>query len=407
MTGPTFGQRKIDNALVVQMSKHHRGPQVLIRDTELTGFFIRVSAQGRVSFGVAYTFNGCERRMSLGTYPELSVLAARKLALTRRAQAQTGIDPLEQRRDARDAAIAKKHEPTLSDLHDLYIDGHVTAQRANGESIRTASGVENEKRYWGLILARLGPKLRLSELTRTAVEKLHRDLSEHTPANANRVHASLRCALGLAVKAGWLPTNPAAGIARNPEHARERYLTIEEIARLRSAVNEHADQTSALIIWFALLTGARRGEILKARWQDIDLKTAVWTKPRATTKQRRLHRVPLSGEAVAVLRELRSLNPSIDLIIPGNPESVLTRLRRAWARIRREAALGDVRFHDLRHAHASILISRGCSLAVVGAALGHTQAQTTMRYAHLMDDALRDAANIVASVAVQSQVNLK
>lgn len=88
MTGPAFGQRKIDNALVVHMTKHHRGLQILIRDTEQSGFFVRVSARGQVSFGVAYSFDGRERRMSLGTYPELSVLAARKLATTRKAQVQ-------------------------------------------------------------------------------------------------------------------------------------------------------------------------------------------------------------------------------------------------------------------------------------------------------------------------------
>jgi integrase len=150
------------------------------------------------------------------------------------------------------------------------------------------------------------------------------------------------------------------------------------------------------------LTGARRGEILQARWPDIDLKTGVWMKPRLTTKQRRTHRLPLSADAVAVLRELRALSPSLDLVIPGNSETTLTRLKRAWNAIRKRARLEDVRFHDLRHAHASILISRGCSLALVGAALGHTQAQTTMRYAHLMDATLRDAVNELASIATRS-----
>ncbi len=399
MTGPAFGQRKIDNALVVQMTKHHRGSQILIRDSEQSGFFVRASARGQVSFGVAYSFDGRERRMSLGTYPELSVLAARKLATTRKAQAQLGTDPLQQRQEARQTALALKHAPTLADLHDLYMTQHVTASRPNGEPNRTRAGVDNERRYWKQILEGLGMKLKVADLTTANITKLHRDLSANAPANANRVYASLRCALGLALRSGWISHNPAVGIKPNHEESRERYLTEEEIARLRQAVDEHEDRASALLVWFALLTGARRGEILQARWPDIDLKTGVWVKPRATTKQRRMHRLPLSADAVAVLRDLRALNPSIDLVIPGNPETTLTRLRRAWGAIRKRANLEDVRFHDLRHAHASILISRGCSLAVVGAALGHTQAQTTMRYAHLMDDTLRDAANIVAAVA--------
>lgn len=391
-------KRKIDHSLVLELTSH-RGRELFIRDTSTDGFFVRVTPTGRVAFGVAYTFNGCERRMSLGTHPELSVLAARKLAVRCRAQAITGLDPLERRRNARDETLAAKHAPTMSDLRDHYFKTHVTEHRANGEPVRTPVGVKSEEQYWRDILRVLGPGLKVLDLTNAKIELLHRELSARAPVNANRVYASLRCALGMVLKAGWIDRNPAAGIRRNPEQARERYLTEEEISRLRQTIEQYPDRTSALIVWFALLTGARRGEIMKARWPDIDLKAGVWLKPRLTTKQRRVHRLPLSPDAVHVLRELRALSPSLDLVIPGNPETTLTRLRRAWTGIRQRACLEDVRFHDLRHAHASILISRGCSLAVVGAALGHTQAQTTMRYAHLMDSTLRDAANMVARVA--------
>jgi integrase len=397
-------KRKIDHALVVELTSH-RGAELLIRDTSTDGFFLRVTPTGRVAFGVAYTFNGRERRMSIGAHPELSVLAARKLAVRCRAQAITGQDPLEQRRSARKETLAAKRAPTLGDLRDHYFEAHITAYRANGEPVRARSSIKDEERYWRDILNTGGSNTKLAELTGERIEAIHRAISKRAPVAANRACASLARALGIAMKAGWIDCNPAVGIKRNPEEARARYLTEDEIVRLREAVDQNPDRASALIVWFALLTGARRGEILQARWPDIDLKAGVWMKPRLTTKQRRTHRLPLSADAVAVLRELRALNPSIDLVIPGNSETTLTRLKRAWNAIRRRAQLEDVRFHDLRHAHASILISRGCSLALVGAALGHTQAQTTMRYAHLMDGALRDAANLVASVAAPRRAN--
>lgn len=397
-------KRKIDHSLVVELTSH-RGAELLIRDTSTDGFFLRVTPTGRVAFGVAYTFNGRERRMSLGTHPELSVLAARKLAVRCRAQAITGQDPLEQRRNARKETLAAKRAPTLGDLRDHYFKTHITAFRANGEPVRARSSIKDEERYWRDILNTGDSNTKVVDLTSERIEAIHRAISKRAPVAANRACASLARALGIAMKAGWIDHNPAVGIRRNPEEARERYLTEDEMVRLRAVVDRHPDRVSTLIVWFALLTGARRGEILQARWPDIDLKAGVWMKPRLTTKQRRKHRLPLSADAVAVLRELRALNPSLDLVIPGNSETTLTRLKRAWNAIRRDAQLEDVRFHDLRHSHASILISRGCSLALVGAALGHTQAQTTMRYAHLMDDALRDAANTVATVAAARSVN--
>lgn len=373
--------------------------EIMVRDTITDGFFVRVSQGGRLSFGVAYCFAGKERRMTLGRHPELTVLAARKLAIKCRALAITGSDPLAQREASRRATREVECAPTMADLRTMYFETHVMAHRGNGEPKRSPEGVKNEVRYWRDILDVLGASTKIADLKADHVERMHRELSARAPANANRVHASLRCAIGLAIKKGWIDRNPAAGIIRNPEIPRERYLTQEEITRLRAAVEAHDDRVSALIVWFALLTGARRGEILKARWADIDLKVGVWVKPRATTKQRRHHRLPLSPEAIAALREIRTSAPSIDLVVPGNPESTLTRLKRAWTRIRRDAKLGDVRFHDLRHAHASILISSGCSLAVVGAALGHSQAQTTLRYAHLMDEPLRRATSLLGSFA--------
>lgn len=146
-----------------------------------------------------------------------------------------------------------------------------------------------------------------------------------------------------------------------------------------------------------LLTGCRRGEALTATWDQFDLEAGVWTKPSAHTKQRKLHRVPLSGAAVALLQGMRHEAAS-PFVFPGAPGKPLSCVKRTWEAVGAVAGLEGVRLHDLRHTYASVLVSAGLSLPVIGALLGHTQTQTTARYSHLMDDPLRLATEKAASI---------
>src|SRR5262245_10931159 len=122
----------------------------------------------------------------------------------------------------------------------------------------------------------------------------------------------------LAIRWEMRTDNPAVGFIRNPENPRERFLNIEEIGKVSDLLDHHPNQLMANIIRLLMLTGARRGEVLNAQWEQFDLDHAVWTKPAATTKQRRLHRVPISGAAVALLRSLRSTVPTdCPWVLPG------------------------------------------------------------------------------------------
>ena len=149
-----------------------------------------------------------------------------------------------------------------------------------------------------------------------------------------------------------------------------------------------------------LLTGARRGEALAAKWQDIDFKTGTWSKPAATTKQRKLHHVPLSEAALHLLRELRARVPAdVPWLFPTNGGGHRKDVKDSWTAISKAAGIPDVRVHDLRHPFASVLASGvGASLPLIGALLGHTSAQTTMRYSHLFDDVQRAAVNEAGAI---------
>ena len=146
----------------------------------------------------------------------------------------------------------------------------------------------------------------------------------------------------------------------------------------------------------ALLTGARRNELVKATWSQFDLKTGYWTKPSSHTKQKKTHRAPLRGAALELLKAIREdASKGETMVFPFRAK---LGVRAPWERVRQAADLPDVRFHDFRHSFASLLISDGVSLQVVGGLLGHSQAQTSMRYAHVADKALRDAAERVGKL---------
>jgi integrase len=136
---------------------------------------------------------------------------------------------------------------------------------------------------------------------------------------------------------------------------------------------------------------------LAARWAQFDLEAGVWVKPGATTKQKTEHEVPLSAAARQLLNQLYVAGA--EYVFPrrrGAGHRV--DIKKPWGAICKSANIGGLRIHDLRHSYASMLVSGGQSLPVIGALLGHTQPNTTARYAHLMDDPLRKATETVGAI---------
>ena len=233
------------------------------------------------------------------------------------------------------------------------------------------------------------------------IDRLLRQIAGGTPGKrgrkptpvraANRVGEILRKIFNLAIRWRIRTDNPAVGFARNAEAPLDRYLSTDEMGRLSAALDAHTNRRAAYAVRLILLTGARRGEVLSARWDQFDLDAAVWIKPAATTKQRRLHRAPISVSAAALLRTIRLRVPEdCEWVFPGDADGKpLQDIKRFWEDVRTKAHLPAVRIHDLRHPFASLLVSGGMTLPMIGKLLGHTQVQTTQRYAHLLDDPLR------------------
>lgn len=195
--------------------------------------------------------------------------------------------------------------------------------------------------------------------------------------------------------------NPTFGLSTAPDVQRDRFLTPEETQRLIASINVDENKVAAQAIMLLLLTGARRNEITHAKWDYVDWGKRTLLVP--ISKTGRPRSIALNGQALALLR---SITP-----IPGNPyifPSPVTgrpsaSLHFPWARIRERALLDDVRLHDLRHSFASFLVNQGVSLYVVQGLLGHTQPRTTQRYAHLAQDTLLEAAEVVGRVVIRSE----
>ena len=369
---------------------------------------------------VDYRAGGRQRRFTIGAYPDWSVQAARQAAKELKREVDAGFDPMGERHSERAA-------PTLQDVWQRYQAEHLPHKAPRAQ--------RDERSIWEkIILPRLG-KLKLSAIDHAAIDSLHRDITtiRGTPVRANRTIETLRKAFNLAIRWNWCERNPASGVRKNTEDKRSRYLNKTEIAALVQALNNHSEPMSVNAIKLLMLTGARRGEVLGATWAMFDFDNGVWTKPSAHTKQRRLHRVPLSGPALRLLAEMKEeaarkarkdgvlMSP---YVFPGTDGKPLTDIKRTWASVCLKAGLSEqvpkrvrngkppkgkdgklvmiaqpsVRMHDLRHSFASILVSAGASLPLIGQMLGHTQVQTTQRYAHLYDDPLRKAAEAVGEV---------
>lgn len=359
----------------------------ILYDTKVKGFGLRVQASGQRAFVFNYVTAGRERRITIGGYPAWSVAAARDHAAKLRRHVDAGGDPLGEREKAREA-------PTLSEFWPRYRD-EVSAKK------RPATH-RNEVSVWDrLILPALGQR-KMEVISHSDIDRLHAAISARTPVQANRVLATLRHAFNMAKRWGLVSDNPVTGTRQNPEEGRERYLTADELQALVSALEDKGQSAAALALRFIIATGCRKSEALKAPWAQIDLVAGVWTKPSSHTKQKRLHRVPLGSEAKRILVEAQALAGD-PLIFPGATGNALVEIRKTFLAACKEAGIEGLRIHDLRHTYASHLTSAGTSLPIVGALMGHTQTATTARYAHLLDQPLRDATEILSAAMTRKE----
>ena len=374
---------RLNDAAIKRLPAPASGNKVIFDDA-VKGFGARVTAAGAKAFVLRYRrrSDSRQRLFTIGSFPDWGTGAARDEAKRLKRAIDGGADPVGEIESVREG-------PTIADLCDRFAADYIPRKRVSTQ-------LDYRQQIAADILPMLG-RMKVAAVTHADVDAFHRRISGRAPIHANRVLALLSKMFSLSVRWGWRADNPCKGVERNQETKRHRYLGGTELARLTEALASFHDQNAANAVRLLLLTGARRGELLSARWVDIDLEAGVWTKPGATTKQGTLHRVPLSGAARRLLGEMRT-RATTEWLFPARRTPHRLEIDGAWAALRKAAEIPDVRLHDLRHTYASVLASSGLSLPIIGALLGHTVAQTTLRYAHLLDDPLRAATERAAAV---------
>lgn len=357
------------------------GPGETMWDATVPGFGARRQTGPAVSYFLKYRNEaGRQRWHSIGRHgapwtPETARAEARRLL----GAVAVGDDPAAER-------TARKEAPTVAELSARFLAEHAEAKRKP----RTAR--EYRRLIEKVVLPALGSQ-RVADVSRADVARLHH-ARRATPTEANRALAVLSTLFTFAERIGERPdgSNPCRHVERFPQRRRERFLSAEEMGGLGDVLAAYGGSPyHPATLKLLIFTGARLGEVLGLQWDWIDFERGEARLPDSKTGAKTLHLPP---PALAVLGEL----PRIE----GVPHVLGARrgttfIEAPWRRIRVAAGLADVRLHDLRHAFASVAASAGMGLPIIGKMLGHTQAQTTQRYAHLASDPVKAAAATVAA----------
>jgi integrase len=381
------------------------GKDVFLWDSEIPGFGVRVKSSGVRSYVLQYrNAEGRSRRLTIGRHGILTVEQARREARRLLAGASTGKDPSQEKVDRRKGS-------TVTALCERYLCEYALPHK------KPRSIAEDRRLIEKHVLPALGA-LKVDAVTERDLSRLIHGLRE-TPYQANRVRSLLSKVFAMAEKWGFRArrTNPVPFVERFKEKPRQRFLSAAELSRLGGALQEierlggvprgielyriGPEVIGALRL--LLFTGARLNEILTLRWSEVDFEGACLHLADSKTGEKTVY---LGTPALEVLASLpRGENP---WVIPGGrPGSHLVNLRKPWVKILEFAGLEKIRLHDLRHSFASIAAGASLGLPIIGKLLGHTQAETTQRYAHLADDPLRAAAEEVGKRIAEAMGNKK
>ena len=330
--------------------------ETITRDKQVRGLHLREFNYSK-SFYLDYTIEGKRRKVKLG---ELTNNFGWK--------------------EARYKAIETRNEP-IDELKPQKLDISEVWYLWSGDiGLQKKSRKHDVEMFEGVILPYLKDR-DIRTIKYLDLRTLHTNLTNNNgPYRANAVLRLLRTLFNYMESIGELTPNPFPKKFRmNKEHKRVRYLTQKELARLTVVLNREAPfkQKQTTLIWLLLFTGARIGELLKARWADLDGNVLTLTEHKTDHKgiDRKIF---LSNQAMQLLDNL-----------PKEGEKIIgfaTSPQKWWKRILKEAEIFNFRFHDLRHSYASIAISNGSTLEEIGGLLGHSDTSTTKRYSHLMAD---------------------
>jgi integrase len=402
-------------------------------DSQLKGFGLKVTPAGRKVYVLQYRMGGRGlpvKRFTIGNHGDYTPNQARDVAEKLRGGIRNNVDPGVAKRKA----IADQRAAiTIKQLCEQYLE--------NPPPKKSSTLATDKGRIIRHIVPLLGSRpvrdVTAGDIQRfmTAVatgktkadiktKKRGRAVVTGGKGTATRTVGLLGGIFSYAVMEGYRADNPVRGIKRYPDHKAERLLSSADLKTLGDVLaaaerawnvykpNEHAwraggkrgpkpkkpenaeNPTALTAIRLLLFTGCRKSEMLTLKWEHVDFERQCLRLPDGKTGAKI---VPLGAPALAVLSGLTRIDGSA-YVLPSNISGRhFVGLPKIWGRIRKRAKLAKVRLHDLRHSFASAGAAAGDSLLIIGKLLGHRDAKTTARYAHLADDPLKAAANRISS----------
>lgn len=383
MDSTTTFRKKIGLAIIQALP-----PGATVWDTEIKGFCARRQKSEAVSYMLKTRVDGRIRWFTIGRHGQPSPSGQVWAPDTARKQAIKIL--------ANPAAFERpdpEQELSFATVAEQFLENH-------GAKIKSSTLHEYRSLMRMYLLPAFGAK-RLVSITRADVSSAHAGWKD-VPRAANHALSVLSKLMTWAEDQGYRPegANPCQRVQRYKENKRERFLTKEELARLGAALDRaEAERITGpyaiAAMRLLIFTGARLNEIMTLEWSHVDLERRMIFLPDSKTGQKPL---TLNDAALKVLKELPRFANNPHVIVGHRYGSHLINLQKPWQAIRTLAGLESVRIHDLRHTFASVAVASGGSLPVLGRQLGHTQPQTTQRYAHLADDPVRQLTQATGEV---------
>lgn len=356
-------------------------------DANCKGLSLEVRGAGGKTWYLTYrNKRGKRHQFRLGDIRDLSLSQARALADKHRTTVALGGDPAEEQALLRQTPtfsvfIAEQYLP--------YIQTYKRSWKCDLSTLRVH------------LLPVLGNR-EIDTIKRSDVLALQQQWIREgkAPGTINKYVVLLRYVFNLAIR--WevpgVKVNPTKDVAQlQVDNKRQRFLTADEAQALIEAVRDSENSVLESIVSMLLITGARKQEVLDARWEDIDWQRRLWKIPK--TKAGKARYVPLSAAALELLESRKRPSGHSGFIFP-NPKTdkPFQSVYYSWDTARKKAGLDDLRMHDLRHSFASFLINGGRSLYEVQQLLGHSNSQMTQRYAHLAHETLIDASDVAGGL---------
>lgn len=378
------GKHNFTKSFISSLPPAGQGKRDYYKDNKVAGLEIMVTEKGSKSFKVTRKKNGRIIRVTLGRYPDLSIENARKKAHEVNAQIAEGINP-------NDLKNELKQEISFGDLFNEYMERYSKKHKRSWKYDERE--VNKFLPHWF--------KRKISTITNQEIRLLHEKIgNENGIYQANRLLERIRAIYNKAIEWGYKIENPTNNIKKFKEQSRDRFIQTDELPRFFEALEQEENKIIKDYILLSLYTGARKGNVLAAKWEQINFTIFEWRIPK--TKNGDPQTIPLIEQAIELLQNRKSENEKLDLedfqkqwVFPSltSKSGHLADPKRAWKRILDKANIKDLRIHDIRRTIGSYQAITGASLPVIGKSLGHKSSQATQIYSRLNNDPVRQSMN--------------